>query len=704
MPFCRHYYREITTMLCAVAAAGVVFVTGTPIGADGPLLDVLVKARSLAFAEQEGPTTSPVAVIAVDARSLNEKELAKYPRTLFAKVWAQTLGAVGEAGAQAIGFDFLFAYSGNRLAPDLQPDFDRPFLQALGRYRDRVVLGRSATTVPARPFQGALRLNPEALGVVDLPSEADGAYRRIPAHFPDDQGNPVPGLASALLRRAKAPSMPEELVIAPRYHLERIPTYAIVDVLRCATQAPEVLQQAFRDKIVLVGGTLPEEDRKRSAGKYLAPKSTDGPLLNACGLRRLGASAPESRTVPGVYLHAAAIDAVVTGNLTTIVPTSAIAGLAMATAVGTAAVSLLCAPWLAGATSLGIVVLVFGIATGFLEGNAWVPITLPLLAVVATFIIAYVVRYLVETRRKQAMQQELMFLGGLPSSMVEQMASGGTPLQLGGAQADITVMFADLSGFTKLSTQVSPDVLAAKTTQYLALIVQQVEATGGWVNKFIGDCVMAIWGAPVPDPHHAVQAIHAARAAVAHINRMREEAEGKGEVGFKIKIGLNSGSAFVGRMGTLKRGTYTAMGETVNLAARLEGIPGIYNCSVVIGPQTAEQVKHTFFLRELDTIKVKGKDQPITVYEPLEEHPAQPDRKELVERYMKALADYRAGRFTEAADAWDALACTNLETGHKSNDKATLTNPSATMAERAKAFSIKPPPPSWDGVWVLTTK
>jgi len=687
-------------MLCAVAAACVVFVAGTPIGADGPLLDLLVKTRSLAFANQESSTTSPVAVIAVDARSLNEKELAKYPRTLMAPVWAPVLKGVAEAGAKAIGFDFIFAFSANRFSPN----FDRPFLQTLGRFRDRVVLGRSATTVPARPFQGALRLNPEALGVVDLPPEADGAYRRIPATFSDNQGNPVLGLASALLRRAKAPSMPDELVIAPRVHLERIPTYAIVDVLRCGTQAPEALQEVFHGKIVLIGGTLPEEDRKQSAGRYLTSSSTDGPLLDPCGLRRLGASASETSTIPGVFLHAAAIDAVMTGNLTTTAPIGVIAGFAMVTAAGTAAVSMIFTPWLALAMSLGIVVLVVGIATGFLEGNVWVPIAVPLLAIVATFIIAYVVRYLVEERRKQAVQEELMFLGGLPSWMVEQMAGGGTPLKLGGQQASITVMFADLSGFTKLSTQVPPDVLAAKTTQYLALIVQQVEATGGWVNQFLGDCVMAMWGAPVPDPNHAVQAVHAARAAAEKIDWMRAEAESRGETGFTVKIGLNSGQAVVGKIGTLMRGTYTAVGETVNMASRLEGLSALYNCTVVIGPQTAQLVSSAYVLRELDMLIVKGRDQPITVFEPLTRQPGGPEEKELAEQYGKALSQYRARQFKEAAYAWDALARTNLETGHTSNDKATLTNPSATMAERAKAFLIKPPPPSWDGVWVMTTK
>ena len=222
--------------------------------------------------------------------------------------------------------------------------------------------------------------------------------------------------------------------------------------------------------------------------------------------------------------------------------------------------------------------------------------------------------------------------------------------------------------------------------------------------QFLGDCVMAIWGAPVPDPNHAVQAVHAARAAGAKIDRMREEAESRGETGFRVKIGLNSGQAVVGKMGTLMRGTYTAAGETVNLASRFEGLSALYNCTVVIGPQTAQLVSHAYVLRELDMLIVKGRDRPITVFEPLARQPGIPEERELAERYGKALAQYRARQFKEAADAWEALACTNLETGHKSNDKATLTNPSATMAERAKAFSIKPPPPSWDGVWVLTTK
>jgi len=149
--FCRIHYRACSIIACTLVAGSLVILIGTPIGLDGPLLDVLIKTRAIVFPRDISPAKSPVAVIALDVRSLNEPELAPYPRTLLAPVWATLLDAVMKAGAQAVGFDLVFAYSANRFSPN----FDRPFLEMLDRHRARVVLGRSMTTLPAPPFLGA---------------------------------------------------------------------------------------------------------------------------------------------------------------------------------------------------------------------------------------------------------------------------------------------------------------------------------------------------------------------------------------------------------------------------------------------------------------------------------------------------------------------------------------------------------------------
>ncbi len=698
--FGRRRYREITCVLYALAAALAAVLVGGRIRADGPLLDLLIKAREIVSAGDDRSEPSPVAVIALDKRSLDEPEIAAYPRTFLAPVWGPLLDTVFEAGARAVGFDLLFSYSANRF----KPGFDRPFLAALGRHREKIVLARSATTLPAPPFLAALRFDEGGLGLGEIFADPDGKFRHVRAVYKTQNGSSLFSLVGALLVRAKAPSMPGEIVLAPRRHLEKIPTYALVDVLRCSKTAPEVLKKTFAGKIVLIGSTLAEEDRRISSGRFLTPQRTDSSPIHPCGLKRLGASVPDSQSVPGVFIHAAAVETVASGRVMLTAQPFAVAALSAATATAGSTLGMLLAPWLAFAVIVVIAILLFGAATGFLLADIWIPLGLPLVVLAAAPVIAYVVRYLAEERTRRRVQHA--FSHYLSPMIVEKLASGTSTLKLGGELREVTVMFADLSGFTALSAKVEPDFLTRLTNQYLGYIVESVEATGGYVDKFIGDAVMAIWGAPVADPKHAVNGIRAAMASVARINQEKQAAESRGEIGFSVKIGLNSGSAVVGNVGTDKRYNYTAVGETVNVASRLEGVPSIYGCQIVVSQRTAEIARDEFLMCELDTIQVKGREAPLTVFEPIVGNTkATREQIDRVRRFAEALAYYRAMRFTEAYTVWETLAREEAASpASQDGGGGRLLNPSATMAERARAFAANPPAGPWDGVWVLTGK
>jgi adenylate cyclase len=268
----------------------------------------------------------------------------------------------------------------------------------------------------------------------------------------------------------------------------------------------------------------------------------------------------------------------------------------------------------------------------------------------------------------------------LAPAVVDRLVDDEAALRLGGEEREVTVMFADLSGFTALSTKVSAGELVALTNEYLSIIADEVDRTGGYVDKFIGDAVMAIWGAPAPEPDHALQAVVAAQAAEAEIRRRREAAAAAGRRGFGVKIGLYSGPAVVGNVGSERRYNYTAVGETVNVASRLEGLPGLYGCAIVLGGATAKGLAGRLPLRELDWVAVKGRSEPVAIYEPGGSEP----------RYAEALAHYRARRFAEAEAIWSEL--------------AEADPPSAIMATRARIFRIDPPPDEWSGVWTLATK
>ena len=258
-------------------------------------------------------------------------------------------------------------------------------------------------------------------------------------------------------------------------------------------------------------------------------------------------------------------------------------------------------------------------------------------------------------------------------------------------------MFADLSGFTALSTRLSPEELMALTNSYHALMVEAVEAFGGYVNQFIGDAVMAIFGAPVPDPDHAASAARAALRVVASVMQAKADANRRGVPGYAVKIGLNTGPAVIGNVGAPERYNYTAVGETVNIAARLEGVPEDYGCRIVVGPNTAAAIGDRFVLCELDWIKVKGKDTAFSVYQLIgEKSTANGAELASLAQYEAGLKRYRAGDFAAAEEIW------RCQADHP-NPGATATSPPLVMAGRCATLKTAPPE-SWDGIYVRTTK
>jgi adenylate cyclase/guanylate cyclase len=258
-------------------------------------------------------------------------------------------------------------------------------------------------------------------------------------------------------------------------------------------------------------------------------------------------------------------------------------------------------------------------------------------------------------------------------------------------------MFADLSGFTAMSTKLPPEELMALTNSYHSLMVEAVEANGGYVNQFVGDAVMAIFGAPVQDPDHAASAARAALRIVASVMRAKTDADRRGVPGYAVKIGLNSGPAVVGNVGAPKRYNYTAVGETVNIAARLESVPEDYGCRIVIGPTTAAAIGDRFAICELDWIKVKGKETAFAVYQLIGEKSTVNDAElACLALYEAGLGHYRAGDFAAAEELW-------RREGEHPNPGASASSPPLVMAGRCATLKAAPPE-SWDGIYVKSTK
>jgi adenylate cyclase len=690
----RPRYRGLTLAM-AIALASCAAVTT---GSQAPLIDgTLFDLAAFLVARSGG--NEPVIVIALDPDSLASEKFKALPRAFFGPWLAEMTNALFASDVPLIGFDILFTYSA---AASLGPKYDQKLKDAIRSNLARLVAVRTLRTPLADEWNGAFydigsdraagRTEPSAVAYSDLIPDPDGVVRNFrPTLAAVD--HPLPTFVGELLSRIQQP-VKHEFLLRPDGALERIPGYRFADVIACAEQDPEELRRIFAGKTVIVGTNLPSEDRMRGPDRFFPPpEETVTRPTGECRLDPLGSSDSQSATVPGMYLHAAAVRAILRGEEVRLAPTLQrvpVAGFAGAMGAG---IGLLLAPWWALAAAALCAVLIFTMSSGLLVVGIWQPPAIPVGCLLITMAGAYFIRFLVEERGRRRIQHA--FSHYLAPAMVERLSERNEALRLGGERRVISVMFADLSGFTALSERVGPEALVEITNRYLALLVGAVEKTGGYVDKFIGDAVMALWGAPAADDRHCVNAARAALLAVAHVDAARREDEARGRPSYSVRIAVNSGPAVIGNVGSSNRYNYTAMGEMVNVAARLESVPKEYSAGIVLGPLAAERASCEFLLCELDRLQVKGKSEPITVFELIcARDVATEDDLRYVSAYAAALATYRTGHLREAAAQWDALQ-------HPRRDPSEP-SPAKVMAERSR--NMREAPPIWDGVWVKHSK
>lgn len=277
----------------------------------------------------------------------------------------------------------------------------------------------------------------------------------------------------------------------------------------------------------------------------------------------------------------------------------------------------------------------------------------------------------------------------IPVSLVRDLVASGMRAEPGGSEAEITVMFADLAGFTRLTEQLGAAVLPLASS-FFEQATGAIEARSGVVDKFIGDAVMALWGAPQADRNAAFNACRAALAIQAATQTITPD--GAGTTPLRVRIGLNSGEAIVGNIGSRSRLNYTAIGDTVNLASRLESANKFFGTSILIGEETRVQAGTHIIVREIDRIAVYGRDGGITVYELLGLSSSM-TKPAWAAAYERGLAAYRRRAFAEASAELDQCLALRPEDG------AAL-----LLAGRCRTFGRSPPSPDWNGVLALEEK
>jgi adenylate cyclase len=332
-------------------------------------------------------------------------------------------------------------------------------------------------------------------------------------------------------------------------------------------------------------------------------------------------------------------------------------------------------------------------AVAALDARYVVPAPSLLLAGVAAFTLTYAYRFVIEDRDKRRVQHA--FRHYLAPSLVEQLSENPDALKLGGERRWMTVMFTDIAGFTTISEGLkeTPEKLVELMNHYLTVMSGVVSRHDGYVDKFIGDAVMAVWGAPVQVEQAERKAVETAldcQAALAVFNRdvVKAYLPG-GELG--TRIGIATGFAIAGNMGSKQRLNYTVTGDMVNLSARLEGANKEYGTSIMISELTAKALGDEYVLRRLDRLVVKGKTEPITVFEVVGRRGAADDNVlARLADFAQALALHDARQFAAARTIFLTL--------------ASIDPPSNLYAERCEEYLNTPPPQDWQGEFALKTK
>jgi adenylate cyclase len=333
-----------------------------------------------------------------------------------------------------------------------------------------------------------------------------------------------------------------------------------------------------------------------------------------------------------------------------------------------------------------------------LRGAGWhLEAMAPLLAGGVALVGAFAYRVLVV--EATARRIERTFKHYVSGAVVEEMLRDPEQVKLGGERRDMTVLFSDIRGFTTLSESRDPDQVVRLLNEFFTPMTRLVLEQGGTLDKYMGDAIMAFFGAPLAQPDHAARACRAALAMRAELGALNERWRARGELapgtGLGIGIGLNSGEMSVGNVGSESVFGYTVIGDNVNLGSRIEGLNKMYGTEVIVSAATARAagtVGEGFVFRELDSVRVKGKHEPVAIYELVGERGAvAPARHESVERFAAALAAYR-GRDFESAEAILADA--------RFGEDA----PALLLLARCRRLAASPPPAEWEAVENLTSK
>jgi adenylate cyclase len=623
--------------------------------------------RFTAIATRDPQPPNDIVVVAIDEPSFSEMGMQwPWPR----RVHARLIDALVHGGARTIVFDLLFD------EPSVAED-DEALADAVRR-AGNVVLASDRALTTDRKYEIVQWVEPlpplaqaaVAVAAVGVDRDPDGVIRRSAATI---DGRPTLAFAAAARQSGLVPPPDGE---RPRLiHFLGAPRRGIVTVSYYQAIEPGLLPaDMFRGKVVLIGRSL------SAAAALDQPDHFRTPVAVA---------------MPGVEIHASQLDTFLRRRTIADPFDSLLVSFGWAALAGIiATIVLFRLPPQIGVPLLGLAVTLAAAAKylALSSYNVRLPIIAPLLAAAGVFTSTSAYRFALGQRERRLIRRA--FQHYVAPAIVKQMLDDPSRLKLGGESYDVTVIFTDLEGFTSVAEGLAPEALRKRLSAYFKAMMDVLLAENATLDKFIGDAIMVYFGCPVADAAHPRQACRAALAMQRRLNTLNEESRRIGEPELHMRIGVNTGTAVAGNMGTDEIFNYTILGDCVNLASRLESVNKQYGTRIIVGEETWTRVKDEFEARELDWIRVKGKVRPVAIYELLSEANGLSEQtRALRDSYSKGLRLYRERKWTEAAAKFrDVL------------DLDPTDSASRVLLERCTHAVETPPLEPWDGVYVMTTK
>ena len=608
-----------------------------------------------------------IVAVAIDEPSFSEMRMQwPWPRSVHGRL----IDALVKAGARTIVLDLLFDEPSTS-------DEDRALAEAMRRAGNVVIASdRAVTSDRGYRIDQWVEPLPEladaaaAVAAVGVERDPDGVIRRAAGAI---DGRPTVSLAAASRQPGFVPPPHPE---RPRLiHFLGATRRGIITVSYYQAIEPGLLAaDMFRGKIVLVGRSL------STAAAIDEPDHFRTPVAVA---------------MPGVEIHASQIDTLLRHRaiadpferylalLLWIVVFGFVA--AIASFVLTPQVGLIA---FGGSIVLGGAAAYFALATYHVR----LPVVAPLIAAATVFISTAAYRFALGQRERRLIKRA--FQHYVAPAIVKQMLDDPARLKLGGEAFDVTVIFTDLEGFTSVAERLTPEALRERLTTYFKAMMDVLLVEHATLDKFIGDAIMVYFGCPVPDAAHPQQACRAALAMQRRLTALNDEWRRVDGPALQMRIGINTGTAIAGNMGTDEIFNYTIVGDCVNLASRLEGVNKYYGTRIIVGEDTWNRVSSLVEGRELDWIRVKGKAHPVAIHELLSEANGLSDRMRRVrDGYAEGLRLYRQRSWNDAAAEFRTVLEFEPTDG-----------PSQTLLERCVHAAQDPPPEPWDGVYEMATK